>query len=313
MFNRVIRKAALVLAIGGIALTSACSGADPDQAASANPSASGSSVTLPTQQVNDSLRNALPAEIRDAGTLVSVNNGSFPPYEIIQADGSMTGASADLTEALAQLWGITITHETVDGLSSILTGMQAGRYRLAFGPIGDFKSREESADFVDYVNEHVVFAVLAGNPKNIDDVASTCGLRISVMAAGSAERVINAQSEACVAQGKPAIEVLSFKDQPQAVLAVQSGRADGFFSSQAPLTYFVAQSNGALELTGQGHANGFDALYQGAVIPKDDPLRDVLLASLEELFENGTYDAIMAKWDLDGNKVDAPGINMAVN
>jgi polar amino acid transport system substrate-binding protein len=51
--------------------------------------------------------------------------------------------------------------------------------------------------------------------------------------------VIRKQSRACVAAGKPAIQVQSFSDQPTALLAVRSGRSDAFFSSQAPLTYFL--------------------------------------------------------------------------
>ena len=49
---------------------------------------------------------------------------------------------------------------------------------------------------------------------------------------------------------RPAVQVESYKDQPTSILSVQSGRADAFFSSEAPLTYFVKQSGGALELAG---------------------------------------------------------------
>ena len=126
-----------------------CSAEDPIvPGQSANPQ---SSASIPAQQVDPALRDRLPAEIRDKGSLVSVNSGSFPPYEIIQTDGSASGASADLLTALGQLWGVEIEHETVDGLPSILTGLSSNRYQLGFGPIGDFKERQAANDFVDYV------------------------------------------------------------------------------------------------------------------------------------------------------------------
>ena len=38
---------------------------------------------VPKQTVNAALKAKLPEEIRKAGSMTSVNNGSFPPYEIV--------------------------------------------------------------------------------------------------------------------------------------------------------------------------------------------------------------------------------------
>lgn len=268
-------------------------------------------VEIPTQELNEDLRAQLPEDIQESGTMVSVNTGSFPPYIIVEGDNNVSGATADLATALEEMLGVEIEHTTIDGLASVLQGMDGGRYDLDLGPIGDFPERQEQADFVDWVQEYVVFAVPAGNPEGIEDIESTCGVRIAVQAAGSAERTINEQSDLCVENGEEPVEVQSYKDQPSSILAVQSGRADAFFSSQAPLTYFVEQSDGELELAGTGEPNGFDDLYQGAVVPQGSETGDVLLEAFEELYANGTYDAIMDKWGLDGNKLDTPGINLA--
>jgi len=265
---------------------------------------------IPEQSVNEALRARLPEEIVKAGRMVAVNNGSFPPYEIVTGT-EMSGASADMTDALGQLLGIRIEHATVGGLPALLSGINSGRYQLAFGPVGDFPSREEANDFVDWVKEYVVFAVQKGNPEGIVSLDTACGKRIAVMAGGSAEKVIKTQAEKCAADGKGAMEVQSFTDQPTSILAVRSRRSDAFFSSQAPLTYFVQQANGQLELTGVGQKNGFDDLFQGAVVPKGSPLGEVLRDGIKELMDNGTYAAIMKKWGLENNMIDAPGINLA--
>ena len=264
---------------------------------------------LPKLSVNEELKAKLPEAIRTAGKMISVNNGSFPPYEIVTGT-EMTGASADLTDALGQILGVKIEHETVGGLPALLAGVNSGRYQFAFGPVGDFKSREEANDFVDWVQEFVVFAVQKGNPKAITSLDSACGNRIAVMAGGSAEKVIQVQAEKCKTDGKNPIEVQSFTDQPSSILAVRSKRSDAFFSSQAPLTYFVSQANGQLELTGVGQKNGFEALYQGAVVPKGSPLGPVLRDAVKVLIDNGTYAAIMKKWGLENNMIKEPGINL---
>lgn len=274
-------------------------------------SAAQAAETLPVQKMDQALHDRLPAEIKQSGKMISVNNGSFPPYEIVESPTSMSGASADLTEALAQLLGVKIHHATVSGLSGVLAGINSGRYQLAIGPVGDYPDRQQKVDFVDFVQEFVVFAVQKGNPAKINGLADTCGKRIAVMAAGSAEQVIRQQSKVCTDAGKPAVTVQSFTDQPSSILAVRSKRSDAFFSSQAPLVYFIEQANGQLELSGQGQKNGFGDIFQGTVVPKNSALGGVVLDAYKELFSNGTYAAIMKKWKLDGNMIAEPGLNLA--
>lgn len=319
--SRTRTTALSLLAIPALALAACTADPEPSTGGGGEGGASGDSdastasaaadeVEIPTQELNEELRAQLPEDIQESGTMVSVNTGSFPPYTIVEGDNEVSGATADFATALEEMLDVTIEHTTIDGLASVLQGMDGGRYDLDIGPIGDFPERQEQATFVDYVQEYVVFAVPTGNPAGIEDISTTCGTRIAVQAAGSAERTIKEQSVTCEENGEEPVEVQSYKDQPSSILAVQSGRADAFFSSQAPLTYFVAQSDGELELTGTGEPNGFDDLFQGAVVPKDSPTADVLLAAFEEMHENGTYDAIMTKWGLDGNTLDEPGINL---
>lgn len=263
------------------------------------------------QTLDEALRARLPQAIRDAGKMTTVNNGSFPPYEIVTGT-ELSGATKDISVAIGQLLGVEVDHASVAGLPALLSGIDSGRYQFAMGPVGDYPDRQKSNDFVDWVREYVVFAVQKGNPTAITSLDNTCGKRIAVMSGGSAERVIKGQSEKCTGEGKPAVEVQSFTDQPSSILAVRSKRSDAFFSSQAPLTYFVQQANGQLELAGVGKANGFKDIYQGAVVPKGSPLGEVLRDSFKILMDNGTYAAIMKKWGLENNMIDQPGINQGL-
>ncbi len=271
------------------------------------------SVKIPAQKVDPALRAQLPEAIRTAGKLVSANNSSFPPYTIVVGSNQYTGASVDLSTAIGELLGVRIEHVSVNGLSGQLTGIKAGRFQFAIGPVGDFKYRQQQNDFVDWVQEFVVFAVPKGNPTKITDIADTCGQRIAVMAAGSAEIAIREQSKQCVAKGKREVQVQTYADQPTSILAVRSKRADAFFSSQAPLTYFVQQAKGDLELVALGRANGFQDLYQGGVVPKGSPLGPVLVSAINTLIANGTYGLVMKKWGLSGNQVAKAGLNLSAH
>ena len=261
------------------------------------------------QEYNAELNARLPDSIREAGTMVAVNSGSFPPYEFVEGT-TLTGATADMAHEISQILGVEITHATVAGFPALLSGIGANRYQFSLSPAGDFPSRRDANDFVDWVQEYVVFAVQAGNPQNITGLDAICGLRIAVQSGGSAERVITEQSERCVAEGSPVVDIQSYADQPTSILSVRSDRADAFFSSQAPLTYFVQQSDGALELAGVGQSNGYPSLLQGAVVPSGSPLGPVLRDAFQILMDNGTYLEIMTRWGLENNAIDAPGINL---
>lgn len=265
---------------------------------------------IAVQTVNEDVRALVPETIRERGYMVAVNNGSYPPYDIVLGPNEIEGASADLAVAMGQIMGVEIRHQTVSGLAAMLAGFDAGRYDMSVGPIGDFPDRRTKIDFIDWVQEYVAFAVQKDNPRNIQTLDDVCGLNIAVMAAGSAERVLKQKAEECEAAGKPTV-VQSFQDQNGAILAVRSRRADGFFSGQAPLTYFVSQAPGVLDLAAANLPNGFGDIYQGGIAPKDSDLGKAMLKSLEILAANGTYEKIMTKWGLERNMIDKPGINLA--
>jgi polar amino acid transport system substrate-binding protein len=265
---------------------------------------------IPRQAMNEKLRSMLPENIREKGFIVAVNWGSYPPYEIVINPTTLEGASAEFATALGELYGVEIHHQTVSGLAAMLAGFQAGRFDMAIGPSGDFPDRRAKTDYIDWVKEYVAFAVPQGNPKKIGALDDVCGLKIAVMAAGSAERVLKTKALECETLGKPVL-VQSFPDQNASILSVRSGRTDGFFSGQAPLTYFVEKSSNQLALAGANLPNGFGDIFQGAIAPKDSALSAALLNGFQELFENGTYALIMKKWGLKGNMIKQPGINLA--
>lgn len=300
-----------LLAVAGCGSSGSGSGASPGSAVPTGAANISASLNVPE---NKALHAELPASVRSAGQVVAVNTGPYPPYDIMSsASGPLSGAAGEMEQALGSLLGIKITNVTVSSLPTELAGMKTGRYSLDLGPDGDFTSREGDADFVDWVKEHVVFAVQKGNPNHITSLASTCGLKLSTMAGDSATQVLQGQSSACTREGKPAVQIQGYQDEPTAMLAVTSGRADGFFSSEAPLTYFVDQTHDQLELAGQGSDNGFPDLFQGMVVSKGSSLAPVLLSAMQELFKDGIYRKIMLQWNLQKNMIPTPGINLATH
>jgi polar amino acid transport system substrate-binding protein len=304
------RLLALVATVATGLVLSNC-GSNPDSSSGSDATATSKTSAIPTQQLNSSLRSQLPQSILSAGTITSVNYGSAPPYNIVAGNGTVTGASRDFEDALEQMLDVKIQNKTVGNIAAVITGIQAGRFDLSVGPIGDYTTRQQQVTFVDWMQDHVVFAVQQGNPRQITGLSATCGTKVAALAASSTISVLNKQLSVCASQGKDAVQIQEYPDSPTAVLAVQSGRADAFFSSQARLTYYVNQSKGALELAGTGEDNGFGIDLQGAATPKDGALAQVLLKAFQTMQSNGTYDAIMKKWGLEASELKTLGINVS--
>ncbi len=114
-----------------------------------------------------------------------------------------------------------------------------------------------------------------------------------------------------MADGKPAVTVQAFTDQPSSILAVRSKRSDAFFSSQAPLTYFVNQAKGQLELAGKGQKNGFGDIFQGTVVPEGLAAGSGGAGCLQRAVSERDVCGHHEKWQLEGNMTTAPGLNLA--
>lgn len=293
---------------------SACGGSDAvDPAATSGSTATnsdGSSVTIPDATFSQDLQDELPADIIEAGE-INTAGIIFPPYASYQSDGkTVEGINVDLAAAFEQVLGVTVNYEALASTTDVYSGLASGRYDLGINPYSDTAETEESYDFVDWLHEYVSFAVAKGNPKSITSLDTACGTTIATLQGGSAAKVLESASEDCESAGKDAITIKTFPDQSTAILSVQSGRTDGAFSSQVPLTYYVEKSDGALELAGANQDNGFPNLLIGVFAPKDDELPTVMLDVFNQLEEDGVYDAILAKYGLEDNKIDEFGINL---
>jgi polar amino acid transport system substrate-binding protein len=306
-----VAAALTVTACSDPSSTSSVSASAPASGSSSSPAGAPSSAATSVKE-DAALHNELPASVKTAGKLTVATIDSQPPWAIPASNPTdFTGAANDISHALADLLGIKLQRAAVPALSSIVPGIQAKRYDFALGPVGDTTTAEAEVDFVDWVKEQVVFAVPNGNPKGLNGLSTTCGLRIGVIAGGASGPILQDQSKKCVAAGKKAVTIQNYSEQPQAILAVQSGRSDAYFSSRALLTYYTQQSHGALQLAATGSTNGYPAdFYQGAVLPKGSPLTGVIQKAFQELRQDGAYDAILSKWGLGYMSISNFGVNL---
>lgn len=244
--------------------------------------------------VDPKLAEMVPQEIRDRGYLVGAASLSVPPLLFADDDANTPkGAVAEISQAYAARLGLEIRIEKVTGGGAI-PGVVAGRYDIV-ASAGDFKSRRDVLDFVDLVKGGTALLVKAGNPTGVTGFDDLCGRKLALSKGSIQEGAAADISAKCVTDGKPAIELMPFPDSSAGVLAMQSGRADLFWDDLAPAAWRIKQS-GEFEIAGAPQ----DLAPYGVGIPKDKTqLRDAIQASLQSLMDDGTYQAILAKWGME--------------
>ena len=291
--TRDARRPAVAVAAAAILLLVAGCGGGSTPAAD-----EGTASTVPAQEQKAELHDLLPADVQEAGKVTIGTEALYPPFESFAEDNkTIVGLDPDLGTALGQVLGIevTFTHTAFDGL---LTALDGGRFDLVMAAITDTKERQAQYDFVDYFTTGQAIVVKKGNPEGITSVDDLCGKSVSVLVASTQEKLLGEFNTDQCASDK--IKVTALPNDKDALLQVQTGRADASFTQDAVGRYNSRTIGGG---------NQFEVANSEPVLPvpvgivftkEDTELRDAFKAALEELVANGTYDEILEKNDLAG-------------
>lgn len=252
----------------------------------------------------------LPAEIRASGVLRFVGD-SHPPYRILSDDRQLKeGVQLDFAQALEPLLGVRIRHIVVNSLSATLAGLEAGRYDVAMGPGVATPERQQRFDGVSYMITRPSFVFPLDRAARYARAEDLCGRRISYVAGSVTERVTERVIERCARAGlRPALHV-PLVDTNMTLIATQAGRADLAGMTLTAALHAVQGGEGRFGyFSDASGALGLDVL--SLFVTKRSGLAPVMRDAMQQLFDNGTYARIMARWGISDVAVDAPRINVA--
>ncbi len=267
---------------GGTNGSEAAAGIEPDQAA----------VDL------------LPEDVKESGVLRIGTDAAYPPNEYKDADGKPVGWGVELATAVSAKLGLEPEWEIL-GFDSIMPRIEEGALDMGSSSFTDTVERQQTVDFVNFLNAGTQWAAPIGEDVDPDDA---CGLTVAVQQ-GTVQHTeeLPAKSEACEAAGKPAIEILPFEDQSEATNAVVGGKADAF-SADLPVTGdAVKKLSDQLEAVGEV----FDAAPYGFATPKDSEMTDAVQAALQSLMDDGTYLEILESAGVESGALDTATVNAA--
>lgn len=246
----------------------------------------------------------LPADIAEAGVIHAAGGPGYAPHFLLADDGTtLTGNDIELLLAVGDVLGVTVEHEDV-GFDAMIPSLQSERVDMANGAMSVTDERLAVVDYVTYFAGGTSLIVPTGNPLGID-LESMCGRRIAVQQGTVyADNYMPEFQAACEEAGEEPIDVSVFPTQPDATLALTSGRADASMSDYGPLTYVAERSSGALEVLEET----YDPSTWGFTFPQGSDLTPAIAAAVNVLIEDGTYDEILSKWGVTSGAIESSEI-----
>ncbi|MEO6200211.1 MAG: ABC transporter substrate-binding protein [Cryobacterium sp.] len=314
MKNAQFKKTALVsLALGSMLLTG-CGGQAIGNTGSSDAPAAAVKNTVPTGDLAASvlagikqdaaLAARVPESIASNGLKVATADG-YPPMEMFDTDGkSMVGVDMSLVRAIADSWGVTVEISNSD-VNSMMPGVASGRFDILASGFNDTEVRREKVSFVDYAKSSGALIVEKGNPEGINGPKDLCGHTMAVLDNGYYMQLATTFSEDCLADGKAAIKILGFANDPEALLQLQNGRAQAGMNDYPVGVFRAVEAKGAIEAI---EIPG-NSLFGIAVDPKNTELITLIQDTLNKLIADGSYGEILTAWDLTGMAVTEATVN----
>ncbi|MGO2822248.1 MAG: transporter substrate-binding domain-containing protein [Brachybacterium tyrofermentans] len=310
--RRAVTAAGLLLPVG---LLAACSDPVPTASAGGTASDGGSGASdgggsgagpIDTSGSQELIRASadaeaaalLPAEIAESGVLrVGINGTSAAPLSFL-ADDNQTyiGSEIDIARIVADKLGLEFELKLTTWENWPLK-LEAGEFDVVHANIGINAERLQKFDFASYRAAYMSFLAKKGADFWLEDADSLSGRLIAVGNATNQERILTDWNAELEAAGKEPAELKNYSTDADTLLALGSGRVDGYLSPFASLS-FVASRRDDMELQGKINAGWPDETLVAGTFPAGSGLAEPYAAALNALIEDGTYAQVLERWQL---------------
>ena len=224
--------------------------------------------------------------VKKAGKLTIATSPDFPPFESLEADGSVNGIEIEIMELICKELGVKLEIKQMN-FDSVLPGVQAGKYDVGVSGISVTPARQKNVKFTNpYCLAAQAIVVTEGSP--IKTKADLTGKKISVQSGTTAETF-------CMENG---YDISSFKANAEAQLALVNNKVAAWVIDDLTAVEMVAQYNAenpAVKLvvldepmTTEPYAFAFN-MGSGSLVTEINKILDKLVA-------DGTVEAIFEKY-----------------
>lgn len=235
-----------------------------------------------------------------------------PPFEYFEADGkTFTGVEVDLITTIAKKLGLNVkfVNASWDGL---IPALRSGRYDAIAGQIADYTDREKLVTFVNYSKSGAEIIVPVAQKGSYKDLTDVCGKTLGAGAGSDNLSIAQNLSTSCKQQGLAPINIKVFTGGEEDLVAIRSGRIDGVVADQTEAEYLAGTTEGGKVFASVLPGISPDAPMVGIAVPKNSTgLAQAIATELDALIADGTFQAILKQYHVEGIALPKAAINGA--
>lgn len=270
-------------------------------------SGSNGSTELPAGAVPE-LANQVPDNLREQGYWNVAGPLNAPPVGYVDEDSKLVGSEIEIIQAVSKVLGLEARITTPD-FAAVLPGIDGGRYDAGFPNINLTAEREEVYDMISGFKGGFTVLVKPGTPAETQittDRLSLCGLTLADVQGDIVGTEIDKIQTECEEAGKPGIDYKLYPNiNPSALVALQSGQADGVMSDLVTGGYFQHEEPEKFALT----PIRLMETLTGSVVKKGSPLAPVIVDAMNHIIEDGTYGEIYEEYGIAEIAIEESQLN----
>lgn len=231
-------------------------------------------------------------------TLTFCSELAFPPMESLE-DGEPTGVDISIGDEIASRLSLSPTYLNI-AFDGLIPALESGKCDAILSALAHTPERAEKVDFIDYLNWSGALIVPEGNPMNVTSEIDVCGLSAGSQIASTGLDNLEDINQRCLDAGKPAIVITTFKQDPQGVLALTTGKLDAYMTDAVPAANNL--KNGAqYDIV----LDSIAPVQLGIAITKtNDDLRSEIEGALEAMSEDGTMTELLDEYGLGAYQLE---------
>jgi polar amino acid transport system substrate-binding protein len=253
------------------------------------------------------MAQTLPERIAAKKQIVVANVPNYPPLEFKEPKtGILTGLDIDLGNALSKKLGVDIKWEEIS-FEQMISALTTGRADMILSGMSDLPGRRDTLDFIDYLESGAQFYTTADRADLYKTPEDLCGKTVGASRRTSFPAEIEKWSKTnCEAKGNPALKIVGTEGSADARTQLRQKRLDAAVQGSETLPYLLNLEPDTYAIVGKP----FTSVFQGmGFAKKDTELRDAVAKAVSEMIADGTYEAVLKKWNLQDAKLDKLMIN----
>ena len=225
---------------------------------------------------------AVEENTEEVKVLTMGTNAAFPPYEMVDEDGTIIGIDAEIAAAIAEKMGMTLEIKDM-AFDSLITAVSSGAVDVVLAGMTVTEERMEAVNFSDSYATGIQ-VVIVTEDSEIATIEDLTGKKIGVQTGTTGDIYCSDEF------GEEAIA--RYDNGAIAVQALQNGQVDCVVIDNEPAKAFVEANEGLKILETEYAVEN----YAAAIAKENTELLDAFNAALAELQADGTIDTIIGKY-----------------